>query len=201
MTFPEITPEAAYAEAPPIARETVALLRLRRELGDGRPAYFPPAGVHEIREVLLREAALVDRLTQDEPAAPDALQVAAALRDFDAEGGTGPGATFEGTVPPWSPRWTEDARGYVRLEYHRWLTTPPWKPPVIATAEQYEELRAAMVAVEIPHGFDRWHPNEITQWLTDLGEDETIPEADLARAAAAVNWALGIEPADLEGTA
>lgn len=141
MTFPEMSAENAYAEAPPTARETIGLLRLRRELGDERPAYFPPAGVHEIREILLREAALIDRLAlADIEATAEALQAAEALRSFDADRGLGPGATFEGPVPPDDPRWEGDARGYVRLEYQRWLTVPPWVP-ALSSAPATEATR------------------------------------------------------------
>lgn len=131
MTYPAPAAQDAYAEAPPIARETVALLRLRRELGDDRPAYYPPASVNEIREVLLREAALVDRLALGDPdATGDALQAAVELRDFDAARGLGPSGTAEGPVPPDAQQWQDDPRGYVRMEYEHWLMVPPWKPPL-----------------------------------------------------------------------
>jgi hypothetical protein len=45
--------------------------------------------------------------------------------------------------------------------------------------------------LEIPVGLDRWHPNEITEWLTGV-EDETIADADVHRACQAVNHALGV---------
>lgn len=129
MSTPAPSALDAYAEAPPIGRETVALLKMRRELGDDRPAYYPPASVNEVREVLLREAALIDRLAlADLEANGDALKAAVELRDFDTRQGHGPGATFEGVVPPYAPQWQDDPRGYVRAEYHRWLTVPPWKP-------------------------------------------------------------------------
>ncbi|MEU5221009.1 hypothetical protein AB0G79_33080 [Streptomyces sp. NPDC020807] len=133
MTYSAPTPATAYAEAPPIARETIALLRLRRELGDERPAWYPPVGVHETREILLREAALLDRLAlTDAEAGPDAFAAAEAIRDFDAARGLGPNGTSEGPVPPDAQQWQDDPRGYVRMEYEHWLTVPPWKPPVPA---------------------------------------------------------------------
>lgn len=129
MTTPAPDVRDAYAEAPPITRETVALLKMRRELGDDRPTYYPPASVNEIREVLLREAALLDRLALvDSEAMGDAVKAAVELRDFDTRQGHGPGATFEGVVPPYASQWEADPRGYVRQEYHRWLTVPPWNP-------------------------------------------------------------------------
>lgn len=73
--------------------------------------------------------------------------------------------------------------------------------PAVTTAEEFEALRHAVTTVEIPAGFDRWHPNEITQWLTEVEEDETASDADVYRARQAVNYALGIDPADLEGAA
>nr|WP_011475442.1 hypothetical protein [Streptomyces sp. 44414]ABC67380.1 pRL2-17 [Streptomyces sp. 44414] len=129
MTTPIRGARDAYAEAPPIARETVALLRLRRELGPDRPSYYPPASVNEIREVLLREAALIDRLALEDPEANgDALKAALELKEFDTRQGLGPGATFEGVIPPYADQWQDEPRGYVRQEYHHWLTVPPWKP-------------------------------------------------------------------------
>ncbi|MGP3637938.1 hypothetical protein ACTU45_32220 [Streptomyces sp. 24-1644] len=129
MTTPAPDVQHAYAEAPPIARETVALLRLCRELGDERPSYYPPASVNEIREVLLREAALIDRLALADPESNgDALKAALELKEFDTRQGLGPGATFEGVVPPYADQWADDPRGYVRQEYEHWLTVPPWKP-------------------------------------------------------------------------
>lgn len=77
------------------------------------------------------------------------------------------------------------------------MTNTTW----ITTPDQFEELRRAVTTVEIPAGFDRWHPNEITAWLTDVEEDETASDADIDRARQAVSYALGIEPADMEGGA
>ena len=129
MTTPALDVRDVYAEAPPIARETAALLKMRRELGDDRPEFYPPVSVNEVREALLREAALIDRLALADPEANgDAVKAAVELRKFDTRQGRGPGATSEGCVPPDVPQWQHDPRGYVRAEYHRWLTVPPWNP-------------------------------------------------------------------------
>ncbi|MGW1269874.1 hypothetical protein [Streptomyces sp. NPDC002491] len=129
MTTPAPDVQDVYAEAPPIAREVGALLKMRRELGDDRPDFYPPASVNEVREVLLREAALLDRLAlADIEATGDAVNAAAELRDFDTRQGHGPSATFEGVIPPYADQWKDDPRGYARQEYRHWLTVPPWKP-------------------------------------------------------------------------
>ncbi|MCX4429447.1 hypothetical protein OG991_60770 [Streptomyces mirabilis] len=129
MMTPAPDVQDAYAEAPPIAREVAALLKLRRELGDGRPSYYPPASVNEVREVVLREAALLDRLAlTDSEATGDAVKAAVELREFDTRQGHGPSATFEGVVPPYADQWRDDPRGYARQEYQHWLMVPPWKP-------------------------------------------------------------------------
>ncbi|MFG3216077.1 hypothetical protein [Streptomyces tendae] len=48
-------------------------------------------------------------------------------------------------------------------------------------------------ALEIPT-FDRsWHPNEITGWLDEVENDETVSAADLVRARLAVREALGVD--------
>ncbi|MEV5238519.1 hypothetical protein AB0K89_05320 [Streptomyces cinnamoneus] len=49
----------------------------------------------------------------------------------------------------------------------------------------------------IPTDLARCHPNEITQGLSDLEDDESVPDADVycARAAMAVAEALGVDRA------
>ncbi|WP_326615145.1 hypothetical protein OG949_40390 (plasmid) [Streptomyces scopuliridis] len=46
--------------------------------------------------------------------------------------------------------------------------------------------------LEIPSDLGRWHPNEITGWLSTVEDDETISDADFDRARQAVGDALGI---------
>ncbi|MEU5221007.1 hypothetical protein AB0G79_33070 [Streptomyces sp. NPDC020807] len=69
---------------------------------------------------------------------------------------------------------------------------------LLRTAEEFEELRRAVTTVEIPADLPRWHPNEISQWMTELAEDESVSVDDRRRAALAEAYALGIEPDDLE---
>ncbi|MFE4496064.1 hypothetical protein ACFRKD_26785 [Streptomyces niveus] len=71
--------------------------------------------------------------------------------------------------------------------------------PLIRTAVEFEELRQAVSTVEIPAGFDRWHPSELTEWLDGAAEDEDVPEADFLRAQVAVFYALGVDPEDVQG--
>ncbi|WP_234043365.1 hypothetical protein [Streptomyces marianii] len=70
---------------------------------------------------------------------------------------------------------------------------------LISTPGQFEELCRASTTVEIPAGFDRWHPNELMQWLGEVEDDETVSEPDYYRARQAVFYALGIEPEDVGG--
>lgn len=49
-------------------------------------------------------------------------------------------------------------------------------------------------SVEIPVGHEGWHPNEVTQWPSDVEDDESVSDADVYRARATVDYALGIEP-------
>ncbi|MGY3340952.1 hypothetical protein ACVW0K_007145 [Streptomyces filamentosus] len=69
---------------------------------------------------------------------------------------------------------------------------------LLRTAEEFEELRRAVTTVEIPADLPRWHPNEISQWMTELAEDESVSVDDRRRAALAEAYALGIEPDDQE---
>ncbi|UXY33258.1 hypothetical protein [Streptomyces sp. HUAS TT20] len=47
--------------------------------------------------------------------------------------------------------------------------------------------------LEIPADLDRWHPNEIGEWLSGVEDDEATSDADVARARQAVHRALGID--------
>lgn len=47
--------------------------------------------------------------------------------------------------------------------------------------------------LEIPACLDRWHPNEITEWLAGVEDDETVADADVYRARQAVDHALGVD--------
>lgn len=71
--------------------------------------------------------------------------------------------------------------------------------PLIRTAVEFEELRQAVTTIEIPGGFDRWHPSELTEWLDGMAEDEDVSGVDFLRAQVAVFYALGIEPEDVAG--
>ena len=46
---------------------------------------------------------------------------------------------------------------------------------------------------EVPTDLDRWHPNEITDWLSRMEDDDRVSEADLQRARQAVSTALGLD--------
>ncbi|MEU9396934.1 hypothetical protein AB0D86_43960 [Streptomyces sp. NPDC048324] len=46
---------------------------------------------------------------------------------------------------------------------------------------------------QIPADLDRWHPNEITEWLAGVEGDETVADADVHRARQAVHHALGVD--------
>ncbi|MDQ1041787.1 hypothetical protein [Streptomyces sp. V4I2] len=47
--------------------------------------------------------------------------------------------------------------------------------------------------LDIPTDLDRWHPNEIQDWMTEVEEDESVSEADIGRARKAVAHALGVD--------
>ncbi|MEU3091237.1 hypothetical protein ACWCQ0_38600 [Streptomyces massasporeus] len=38
-----------------------------------------------------------------------------------------------------------------------------------------------------PAGLDHWHPNEITEWLTGVEDDQTVADADAYLARMAVH--------------
>ncbi|MFD9566123.1 hypothetical protein [Streptomyces sp. NPDC059994] len=73
-------------------------------------------------------------------------------------------------------------------------SVPDRRPAPVADAAQFEELRRAATTVKIPANFDGWHPNEITQWRSDVEDDESVSDADVYRVRAAVDYALGIDP-------
>ncbi|MER5201162.1 hypothetical protein ACWD3J_47350 [Streptomyces sp. NPDC002755] len=45
--------------------------------------------------------------------------------------------------------------------------------------------------LEIPADLAHWHPNDVTQWLTVVEDDETATDADVDRARQSVHHALG----------
>lgn len=47
----------------------------------------------------------------------------------------------------------------------------------------------------IPADLDRWHPNEVQDWLTDLENDESVADAEIERARQAAHLAIVGEPA------
>lgn len=120
--FDAPSPEAAYAEAPALASEFVTVLQLVRGLGPDRPAHFPPPSVHERREILLREAAVLDRIAvQDGDGAITAsARSAHEFARFDREHGTSAAGLGPGAI-----EWDPSCRPYVRREYLHWLTVPP----------------------------------------------------------------------------
>ncbi|PJM98490.1 hypothetical protein CG740_35115 [Streptomyces sp. CB01201] len=73
--------------------------------------------------------------------------------------------------------------------------------PAPATDEEFQALCHATTTVEIPSDLIRWHPNEITQWITAVDDDAHASDGDVHRAHQAVAYALGINPADLPGAA
>lgn len=87
----------------------------------------------------------------------------------------------------------------------------PEPSPIPATAEEISNERerrglvgrnvatsngSARKVVVVPTDLDRWHPSEITQWLSRYEENGTVSAADLDRARSAAARALGIEPDD-----
>ncbi|MFF7258619.1 hypothetical protein [Streptomyces microflavus] len=66
----------------------------------------------------------------------------------------------------------------------------------ISTPEEFEALRQGVTTVEIPADLPRWHPNEISEWMTSVVEEESATEDDLRCAVLAEAYALGIEPDD-----
>lgn len=67
----------------------------------------------------------------------------------------------------------------------------------IRTPEEFEALRQAATTLEIPADLPRWHPNEISEWMTEVADDETASDDDRRRAALAEAYALGIDPDDV----
>ncbi len=47
--------------------------------------------------------------------------------------------------------------------------------------------------LDIPTDLDRLHPNDITEWLRSVEDDETVSDADVDRARKAAWNALGID--------
>ncbi|MFF7258646.1 hypothetical protein [Streptomyces microflavus] len=65
--------------------------------------------------------------------------------------------------------------------------------PPEETARLIGKITGRPAALEIPT-FDRgWHPNEITRWLDEVENDESVSDEDLARARQAVSEALGVD--------
>ncbi|MFE9559247.1 hypothetical protein ACFYMW_40050 [Streptomyces sp. NPDC006692] len=73
--------------------------------------------------------------------------------------------------------------------------------PAPTTDEEFRALCQAATTVEIPSDLIRWHPNEITQWITAVQDDAQTSDGDFQRAHQAVAHALGINPADLRAAA
>lgn len=113
------TPDGApYQGAPPLPTETPALHALRRHLVITAPT--PPHP--DLRELLLRQAALWDRMHLEAPViGPERAEEAAGdLMDYDRVHGT-----WHGNHGPAHPRWfAEGATAYTRHQYARWLTEP-----------------------------------------------------------------------------
>jgi hypothetical protein len=107
-----------YAAAPPLAGETLAVIRLLTAFGPDRP--LGPPTTAERREMLLRTAALLDRLARTEPRdrslAVAARQAGDDLASFDQLHGTsdaGRGST---------------GRRYTRRAYALWIARPRTLP-------------------------------------------------------------------------
>jgi hypothetical protein len=106
-------PDQTYNFAPDMAAELASLLTEAVEQA------IEPAWTHQRRTLLLRQLALMDRLSELDGGALGAARLklaAARLADFDQEHHTG-----RGRVPAGDRAWELDPVGYVRQEYSQWL--------------------------------------------------------------------------------
>jgi hypothetical protein len=131
IAFDAPSADEAYAEAPEFGPEAMTVARLLRDLEpEHRPAHFPSASPSEVREVLLRLAAVDDRqwwMTRSEGDLEAARESALRFLSHDLEHGE----EVAGPYPPDSVEWRggpDGARAFVRQEYLVWLTGVPLDP-------------------------------------------------------------------------
>ncbi|MEU7597297.1 hypothetical protein AB0B79_30335 [Streptomyces sp. NPDC039022] len=102
-----------------ITRELVGVSRLELDTRLSRD------GGGRTREFLVRRAAVLDRLAEDDGGSPpadaaekvvDAMEYAQALIEYDREHGT-----TRGAVPVTASCWEDDPGGYVRQEHAAWV--------------------------------------------------------------------------------
>lgn len=109
-------PEQAYRVAPGIAQEALELA-----LAVVDPSGDPDVDEEQERLVLLRRAALADRVHLDHPGnerlGRDAVRLSQMLLAFDRER---PHCAPVGVAGPDSPEWDPSARPYVRACYEAW---------------------------------------------------------------------------------
>jgi hypothetical protein len=108
-----------------------------------------------------------------DPGELDAIQEKAG-RDRQPSAGTWSPVTMSST-----PTTAEESR-------NRWARERKTRTVMGAGGTTVQKL-------DIPTDLDRWHPNEIQDWMTEVEEDESISEADIGRARKAVSRALGVD--------
>ncbi|MGW6412186.1 hypothetical protein ACWF95_34035 [Streptomyces vinaceus] len=122
--FDAPSPETAYKSAPSLLQETAAITRISERLQAeasiaGHKGEPYEADEHQERLLLLRRAALADRLSlahpEDEAFLADAVQLAQQLAKFDREHDT-----HAGSYEPGAIEWDPSHRPYVRQEYDHW---------------------------------------------------------------------------------
>ena len=116
-----------YAVAPVLAREVRHLLSLQRAMVDIMASGYTVTP-YETRQLLLREAALADRLAllaPDREAEATAVQAAWALQRHDQLARKGVAGEWQADAIHWEPALSDDpasgCREYVRQEYPLWL--------------------------------------------------------------------------------
>ncbi|WP_121832201.1 hypothetical protein [Streptomyces sp. S1] len=110
------------------------------------------------------------------PADPAELDAIRAKADQDRQPSAG---TWSPVTMSTTPRTAEEGR-------NRWARERKTRSVVGAGGTVVQKLT-------IPTDLDRWHPNEIQDWMTEVEQDESIPEADIGRARKAVSRALGVD--------
>ncbi|MFF1700035.1 hypothetical protein ACFVXC_41445 [Streptomyces sp. NPDC058257] len=122
--FDAPSPEVAYMGAPDLLQETVAITRISERLRveasvAGHKGEPYEVDEHQERLLLLRRAALADRLSIAHPEVEefltDAVQLAHQLAKFDREHDTHAGPHGPGAI-----EWDPSHRPYVRQEYDHW---------------------------------------------------------------------------------
>ncbi|MFJ2561349.1 MULTISPECIES: hypothetical protein [unclassified Streptomyces] len=121
--FDAPSPEVAYMGAPDLIHETAELTalseRLRAETANAVAEGTYEFDEHQERLILLRRAALSDRLSLAYPDVEefvtDAAKLAHELARFDRDHGT-----HQGPIGPGAIEWDPSHRPYIRQEYDHW---------------------------------------------------------------------------------